>query len=72
MILCDWCLTNSGRTNASRPCCRLRALALAPRHVQAAHGAALSEEDRAALRPVLAAEMKRLQALRKIPSQEAV
>lgn len=62
--LCDWCETNSGRTHATQPCCILRRLALAPRHVQAAHGAALSEEDRAALRPRLLAEMKRLNSLR--------
>lgn len=63
--LCDWCLTNSGRTNATRPCCFLRSLAQAPRHARAAHGASLSEEEKMALRPRLAAEIERLRGLRK-------
>lgn len=64
MDRCSWCATNAGRTHASRPCCKLRRLAQAPRHAQAAYGAALTEQERAALRPQLAAEMKRLKELR--------
>jgi hypothetical protein len=63
--LCDWCATNAGRTKKGRPCCELRQLAQSPRHAQAEYAATLTTSDRDALRPVLAAEIKRLRELRK-------
>lgn len=62
--ICTWCKTNAGRTNAHRPCCQLRALAQAPRHVQAEHAQGLTQEQRDELRPLLAAEKKRLKSLK--------
>lgn len=61
--ICIWCKTNAGRTHGDRPCCQLRALAQAPRHVQAEYAKGLTQEQREALRPRLAAEIKRLKAL---------
>jgi hypothetical protein len=61
---CAWCLTNAGRTHANRKCCQLRRLAMAPRHAQAEFAKSLTDGERAALRPRLAAEIKRLRALR--------
>lgn len=58
--LCMWCKTNAGRTSANRPCCQLRALAQAPRHLQAAYAQGLTQEQRDELRPRLTAEKKRL------------
>jgi hypothetical protein len=61
--ICPDCETNSGRTNANRSCCKLRRLALAPRHQQAAFAAGLTEVERNELRPRLVAEIKRLKGL---------
>lgn len=58
--ICMWCKTNAGRTNATRPCCQLRALAQAPRHLQAEYAKGLTQEQRDELRPRLTAEKKRL------------
>lgn len=64
MEICTWCETNAVRTHATRPCCKLRRLAQAPRHAQAAYAKGLTEEERNELRPQLLAEMKRLKGLR--------
>jgi len=61
---CDWCLTNSGRTHATRPCCVLRRLAQAPRHAQAEHAQTLTVAERDALRPLLKAEIQRLKEMK--------
>ena len=60
---CEWCEVNAGRTHATRECCLLRRLAIAPRHVQAAHAATLSTKEKNAMRPLLVAEIKRLKGL---------
>ncbi len=64
-MICDWCAANSGRVHAVRPCCQLRELALAPRHIQAAHGKTLTKAERDELRPRLLAEKERLKQLLK-------
>ena len=60
---CEWCEVNGGRTHATRECCVLRRLAIAPRHEQAAYAAELSVEEKNALRPVLQAEVRRLKGM---------
>lgn len=61
---CHWCWLNSGCTHAWRDCCKLRRLALSPRANQAAHAATLTQAQRDELRPLLAAEIKRLKGLK--------
>lgn len=63
-IICEWCETNSGRTHASRKCCELRRLALAPRHFLIEYAKALTEEEKTSLRADIAEEKKRLRGLR--------
>lgn len=63
-MMCQHCQTNAGRTTAGAECCELRRLANAPVHVIQAHTARMNYEQREALRPILAAERKRLRELR--------
>ncbi len=64
-MMCGWCAVNSGLTHAFRECCKLRRLAQAPRHDQAAYAATLTLPQREELRPLLVTEMKRIKGLRK-------
>lgn len=63
-MICAWCEVNAGKTHATRPCCLLRRLALAPRHVVAAYAAGLTEDERDALRPRIIEEKKRLKGIK--------
>ena len=64
-MTCEHCKTNSGRTNANLECCQIRYLAQMPngRLLQAVEH--LNRMEKAALRPKLEAERKRLKTLRK-------
>ena len=64
-MTCDWCVINAGRTHANRPCCKVRMLAQAPTHTLKAYAETLTQDERDALRPKLAAEKKRLRELKK-------
>ena len=61
---CEWCLINSGRTHASRECCKLRRLAQAPRHVLLDYAKTLSEDEKIALRTAITDERVRLRGLK--------
>lgn len=62
-MTCILCATNSARTSPM-PCCALRQLAMSPRHQQAAYAKGLTQDERDALRPRLAAEILRLKELK--------
>lgn len=61
---CEWCKTNSGRTNANRECCEIRRLAQAPRHVLAEYAKTLSEDEKSVLRLKIKSERERIKALK--------
>ncbi len=63
--ICEWCETNSGRTHATRKCCKLRRLSLAPHHFLIEYAKTLSEDEKTALRADLIEEKKRLKEIRK-------
>lgn len=62
---CSWCQVNSGRTHASRECCKLRRLVQAPRHLILEYVKTLTEAEKTALRADLIEEKKRLKEIRK-------
>ena len=66
--LCEWCLADSGRFNASRQCCIVRGLAKCPPDRRKAHYERVKKEDgKDAANDLIAAvnaERKRLQGLR--------
>lgn len=61
---CDWCNINSGRTHASRECCKIRRLAQAPRRFILEYVATLTEDEKNALRVDLKTEKLRLRDMR--------
>lgn len=61
---CLLCETDSCNTKAYLKCCQLRMLAKAPRHIQAAAGAAMTQAERDEMRPLLIAETKRLKEIK--------
>ena len=63
-MICELCLTDSGRTNANLECCKLRAIAGAPYKMQLLLADKMTAAEREEIRPKIVAEKARLRKLR--------
>ena len=69
-MICDLCETNAGRTDAHSRCCQIRMLAQAPAHLRKATYLSTKPHLVSALKLEVAAEYKRLQALKTAKSAD--
>ena len=63
-MICELCLTDSGKINANLDCCKLRAIAGAPYKQQLMMADKMTAAEREEIRPKIVAEKARLRKIR--------